>query len=74
MLLDHALDQSSLEQANVKFLCNSSFSDLPPAKDAGAKQPKNAPRTQVIFKDKREAMEAFKELLREKNVPSSANW
>jgi hypothetical protein len=27
-----------------------------------------------VFKDKREAMEAFKELLREKNVPSTANW
>merc|ERR1712141_361118 len=25
-------------------------------------------------KDKREAMEAFKDLLREKNVPSTANW
>ncbi len=29
---------------------------------------------QVVFKDKREAMEALKELLREKNVPSTANW
>jgi pre-mRNA-processing factor 40 len=29
---------------------------------------------QIVFKDKREAMEAFKELLKEKNVPSSANW
>ena len=28
----------------------------------------------VVFKDKREAMEAFKDLLREKNVPSTANW
>merc|ERR1719391_1240569 len=28
----------------------------------------------MVFRDKREAMEALKELLREKNVPSSANW
>ena len=28
----------------------------------------------VVFKDKKEAMEAFKTLLRDKNVPSTANW
>ena len=28
----------------------------------------------VVFKDKKEAMEAFKDLLRDKNVPSTANW
>merc|ERR550519_2178573 len=28
----------------------------------------------MVFRDKKEAMEALKELLREKNVPSSANW
>jgi len=28
----------------------------------------------MVFRDKREAMEALKDLLREKNVPSSANW
>jgi pre-mRNA-processing factor 40 len=50
------------------------FSALPPAKETPSKQSKAAPRTQVVFKDKREAMEAFKDLLREKNVPSSATW
>ena len=29
---------------------------------------------QMVFKDKKEAMEALKDLLREKNVPSTANW
>ena len=29
---------------------------------------------QMVFKDKKEAMEALKELLRERNVPSTANW
>lgn len=28
----------------------------------------------MVFRDKREAMEALKDLLKEKNVPSSANW
>ncbi|XP_060666635.1 pre-mRNA-processing factor 40 homolog A [Drosophila nasuta] len=28
----------------------------------------------LMFKDKREAIEAFKELLRDRNVPSNANW
>lgn len=28
----------------------------------------------LVFKDKKEAIEAFKELLKEKNVPSNANW
>jgi len=28
----------------------------------------------VVFKDKKEAMEAFKNLLRDRNVPSTANW
>ncbi|EDV57568.1 pre-mRNA-processing factor 40 homolog A isoform X1 [Drosophila erecta] len=28
----------------------------------------------VVFKDKREAIESFKELLRDRNVPSNANW
>ncbi|XP_005180340.2 pre-mRNA-processing factor 40 homolog A [Musca domestica] len=28
----------------------------------------------IVFKDKKEAIEAFKELLKEKNVPSNANW
>lgn len=33
-----------------------------------------SPEVVMEFKDKREAIEAFKEFLKEKNVPSSANW
>ncbi len=33
-----------------------------------------AGKNQVVFKDKKEAMEALKDLLREKNVPSTATW
>ena len=36
--------------------------------DQGSSEPR------VVFKDKKEAMEAFKDLLRERNVPSTANW
>jgi len=32
------------------------------------------PAMPLVFRDKREAMEALKDLLRDKNVPSSANW
>ncbi|XP_063929657.1 pre-mRNA-processing factor 40 homolog A isoform X2 [Zophobas morio] len=36
--------------------------------------PKPAPEPVKVFKDKKEAMEAFKELLKSKNVPSNATW
>ncbi|GFX51314.1 pre-mRNA-processing factor 40 homolog A [Trichonephila clavipes] len=32
------------------------------------------PSKPVVFKDKKEAIEAFKDLLRDKNVPSNATW
>ncbi|GAB6030459.1 hypothetical protein CHUAL_007326 [Chamberlinius hualienensis] len=35
---------------------------------------KNSDKTQFVFKDKKEAIEAFKDLLKEKNVPSTATW
>ncbi|EDW03734.1 pre-mRNA-processing factor 40 homolog A [Drosophila grimshawi] len=34
----------------------------------------NGDNNSLVFKDKREAIEAFKELLRDRNVPSTANW
>ncbi|RZB40825.1 pre-mRNA-processing factor 40 -like A, partial [Asbolus verrucosus] len=36
--------------------------------------PKPAPEPVKVFKDKKEAMEAFKELLKSKNVPSNSTW
>ncbi|XP_013098628.1 pre-mRNA-processing factor 40 homolog A isoform X2 [Stomoxys calcitrans] len=30
--------------------------------------------SRLVFKDKKEAIEAFKELLKDRNVPSNANW
>nr|CAG4637005.1 EOG090X064W [Ceriodaphnia reticulata]SVE72934.1 EOG090X064W [Ceriodaphnia reticulata] len=34
----------------------------------------STPEPKTTFKDKKEALEAFKDLLREKNVPSNASW
>ena len=34
----------------------------------------NEPQVKIEYASKKEAMEAFKELLREKNVPSNASW
>lgn len=34
----------------------------------------STPEPSKVFKDKKEAMEAFKELLKDKNVPSNATW
>merc|ERR1719369_1202359 len=47
--------------------------DSAAAKGGGQGRHQDPPRA-MIFRDKREAMEAFKELLRDKNVPSSATW
>lgn len=40
----------------------------------GKPQKAGIEEVKLIFKDKKEAIEAFKELLKEKNVPSNANW
>ncbi|KAH8285817.1 hypothetical protein KR018_009491 [Drosophila ironensis] len=39
-----------------------------------AKKDEKTAENATVFKDKREAIEAFKDLLRERNVPSNANW
>lgn len=46
---------------------NSKAGPVPMPSGEGGKQ-------QIVFKDKKQAMDAFKDLLREKNVPSTANW
>ena len=52
--------------------------DVPSGKDGnqrgGLKNMNITGDGKVVFKDKREAMEAFKDLLKERNVPSTANW
>lgn len=45
---------------------------IPPFPESPTKT--KSDQTKMIFKDKKEAIEAFKELLKEKNVPSNSNW
>eukprot|EP00092_Neocalanus_flemingeri_P017009 GFUD01018396.1.p1 GENE.GFUD01018396.1~~GFUD01018396.1.p1 ORF type:complete len:772 (-),score=299.87 GFUD01018396.1:2031-4274(-) len=60
---------SALESAMAATLAAMASQPGKPAKP----EPPPAARP-MVFRDKREAMEALKELLRDKNVPSSANW
>ncbi|KRT81264.1 hypothetical protein AMK59_5352, partial [Oryctes borbonicus] len=48
---------------------NLSTHSEPPPKDS-----RNSTPEPKVFKDKKEAIEAFKELLRDNNVPSNASW
>jgi len=63
-----AADKSALDAAMAATLASMG---APPPKETSDKDT-NDPR--VVFKDKKEAMEAFKVLLTERNVPSTANW
>eukprot|EP00095_Tigriopus_kingsejongensis_P002696 maker-scaffold1646_size32207-snap-gene-0.9 protein:Tk02696 transcript:maker-scaffold1646_size32207-snap-gene-0.9-mRNA-1 annotation:"pre-mrna-processing factor 40-like protein a" len=77
-----AAQANALEAAMMATLAaysSEGVASIPPppqgAHDSGPKSdPAQPVRKEVIFKDKKEAMEAFKRLLREKNVPSNANW
>lgn len=42
--------------------------------DSKSDKKEKSPEPVIEFKDKKEAIEAFKDFLKEKNVPSSANW
>merc|ERR1712051_1128953 len=69
-----AADKSALDAAMAATLASMGGgppTDSGPGSSVGDKDV-NEPR--VVFKDKKEAMEAFKDLLRERNVPSMANW
>ena len=63
-------DKSALDAAMAATLA--SMGGGPPKESSVGDKDTNEPR--VVFKDKREAMEAFKVLLTERNVPSTANW
>ncbi|KAJ6630483.1 Pre-mRNA-processing factor 40 like A, partial [Pseudolycoriella hygida] len=62
---------SALDQAMAATLAAIEVPD--PVKEPSATIPSPEP-IKVVYKDKKEAMEAFKELLRVKNVPSNSNW
>ncbi|KAJ8982596.1 hypothetical protein NQ317_005068 [Molorchus minor] len=74
---------SVLEAAMAATLAAISIPTPPPKLDEDsnlsthsdtAKESRNSTPEPKVFKDKKEAMEAFKELLKEKNVPSNASW
>ena len=66
-----AAEKSAMEAAMAATLA--AMGNNKDGKDIGAKSSTPA-EPRVVFKDKKEAMEAFKDLLRERNVPSTANW
>jgi pre-mRNA-processing factor 40 len=69
-------EKSALEAAMAATLASLE----PPTPQRAPSMPPEAPTrgskvdNKMVFKDKKEAMEALKDLLREKNVPSTANW
>lgn len=79
---------SALDQAMAATLAAIHTPPQQPESTAGdveesAESAKNAPKEpphpetpppEITYKDKKEAVEAFKELLKEKNVPSNATW
>ncbi|VEN63886.1 unnamed protein product [Callosobruchus maculatus] len=74
---------SALEAAMAATLAAISLPNPPSTKDedsnsaSATEAPKevNPPVVEpIVYKDKKEAMDAFKELLKDKNVPSNASW
>ncbi|XP_037047994.1 pre-mRNA-processing factor 40 homolog A isoform X2 [Bradysia coprophila] len=64
---------SALDQAMAATLASIEIPDPVKAKEPSATIPSPEP-VKIVYKDKKEAIEAFKELLRVKNVPSNSNW
>jgi len=69
---------SPLTALNKKSALDAAMAATLAAYKPGDPKPLNISRPdspkQLVFRDKREAMEALKDLLKDKNVPSSANW
>jgi len=74
--------QSALEMAMAATLAAMDIPTPPVAggdshdspAETASRSASGTPEPRRVFKDKREAIEAFKELLREKLVPASASW
>uniref|UniRef100_A0A1B0C8A0 Putative spliceosomal protein fbp11/splicing factor prp40 n=1 Tax=Lutzomyia longipalpis TaxID=7200 RepID=A0A1B0C8A0_LUTLO len=67
---------SALDQAMAATLAAIEVPEMPPKEsdgDAGKAADGTEP-AKMEFKDKKEAIEAFKELLKEKNIPSNSSW
>ncbi|XP_017777261.1 PREDICTED: pre-mRNA-processing factor 40 homolog A [Nicrophorus vespilloides] len=74
--------KSALEAAMAATLAAISIPTPPPKADEDSnlsthsepKESRNSTPEPRVFKDKKEAVEAFKEILKENNVPSNATW
>ena len=67
-----AAEKSALEAAMAATLA--SMGGGGKESDSSQASSRDVSEPRVVFKDKKEAMEAFKDLLRDRNVPSTANW
>lgn len=65
---------SALDQAMAATLAAIEVPEDPEPKKEEEEKPPVEEEPAIEFKDKKEAIEAFKEFLREKGIPSSANW
>ncbi|XP_055543926.1 pre-mRNA-processing factor 40 homolog A [Wyeomyia smithii] len=65
---------SALDQAMAATLASIEVPEDPAPKKEEEEKPVVEEEPTVEFKDKKEAIEAFKEFLREKNIPSSSSW
>ncbi len=68
---EEAAKKTALEAAMAATLAAMNANNSAPAEK---EEPAEKSEPRVVFKDKKEAMEALKALLRERNVPSTANW
>ncbi|XP_039957250.1 pre-mRNA-processing factor 40 homolog A [Bactrocera neohumeralis] len=65
---------SALDQAMAATLASIEMPQTGKEEKENNKKESPTEEPKIVFKDKKEAIEAFKDLLREKNVPSNANW
>ncbi|XP_035779113.1 pre-mRNA-processing factor 40 homolog A-like [Anopheles albimanus] len=65
---------SALDQAMAATLAAIEVPDDPIEKRDEESQPQPDEEPVMEFKDKKEAIEAFKEFLKERNIPSSSSW
>ncbi|GIY82053.1 hypothetical protein CEXT_237391 [Caerostris extrusa] len=75
------LSESSQNVANIQLPTTGAPENVGTPSDQGDTEDREEgteeetdPNKPIVFKDKKEAIEAFKELLRDKNVPSNATW
>ncbi|XP_063235647.1 pre-mRNA-processing factor 40 homolog A isoform X2 [Bacillus rossius redtenbacheri] len=71
--LDHAM-AATLAAISIPTPPTKQDDDSGSNRDSAPGSRNSTPEPKLLFKDKKEAVEAFKELLRERDVPSNASW